>query len=361
VDNPVNLDDFEEIARERLDPGMFDYYAGGADDEVTIRANREAFRRCFLKYRVLVDVRSRDLRTSLLGNELSFPVILAPTAIQRGAHPDGERAVARAALEAGVIQTLSTVSSVALEDVAAAAPGAPRWFQLYVYDDRAKSEQLIKRAHAAGYGAIVLTVDLPVLGRRERDMRNAFTFPPGVVAVHLEDIDHATGTPAAVLDQDEGLSWKDVPWLMSLSPLPLVLKGIVRGDDAARGVESGAAAIWVSNHGGRQLDSSIATLDALPEVVEAVAGRVPVILDGGVRRGTDVVKALALGASAVAIGRPQIWGLAAEGADGVRRVLEMLREEVSLAMALCGCRTVAEIDRSLVECGSPGPRWHEAL
>ena len=194
----------------------------------------------------------------------------------------------------------------------------------------------------------MLTVDVPVLGHRERDLRNAFTFPGDVAAANLIGIGRGYGSPAEILVQDESLSWDDLPWLKSLSPLPLVVKGIVRADDAARAVDQGAAAVWVSNHGGRQLDTAVASLDALPGVVAAVAGRVPVILDGGVRRGTDVLKALALGAAAVAIGRPQLWGLAAGGADGVRRVVEMLRDELSLAMALAGCRTIGEIDPSLV-------------
>jgi 4-hydroxymandelate oxidase len=246
--------------------------------------------------------------------------------------------------------TLSSITSVALEDVAFAAPGAPRWFQLYHCSDRYLTSELVRRAAAAGYGALVLTVDTPLLGRRERDLRLSFAIPEGVVPVHFAGAEPNPqgATPIAQLISQPGVSWGDLAWIRSLSPLPLVLKGIVRGDDAARAIDAGAAAIWVSNHGGRQLDTAIPTAEALPDVVEAAAGRVPVVVDGGLRRGTDVLKALALGASAVALGRPQLWALAAGGEDGVLAMLEMLREELSLAMALCGCRSLAGIDASLV-------------
>jgi 4-hydroxymandelate oxidase len=349
VTDPVNVEEFEEAARERLEKSVYDYYAGGAEDEVTVRDNREAFQRRRLRYRVLVDVTRVETKASLLGVPLSLPVILAPTALHRLAHPEGEKATARGAASAGTLMTLSTVSSVTLEDVAAAAPGGARWFQLYCYEQRADTEALVRRAHRAGYGAIVLTVDAPILGRRERDVRNAFTVPAGLTA-HPARVSREEGGqwPLSSLIGQPSLSWNDVDWIRGISPLPLVIKGIVRGDDAARAVEAGAAAVWVSNHGGRQLDTAIATADALSDVVHAVGGRVPVIVDGGIRRGTDIVKAMALGASAAAIGRPQLWGLAAAGQEGVRRVLEMLREELALAMALSGCRSIAEIDRSLV-------------
>lgn len=351
---PVNLDEFEAVARELLPQPAFDYYAGGADDEVTLATNREAFRRRSIRYRVLVDVGARDLSTDVLGTRLPFPVILAPTAMHKMAHPEGEAATARGAAEAGTLHTVSTIATVALEDVAAAAPGAPRWFQLYWFGDRDQTSSLVKRAHAAGYTAIAVTVDLPVLGRRERDLRNVFELPTeyrlanlvedpeapaaGGHGFHAWADSHARGT----------LTWEDIEWLRSISPLPLLLKGIVRQDDAIRAVEIGIDGIWVSNHGGRQLDGSIPTLDALGEIAPAVAGRAAIVVDGGVRRGTDVLKALALGADCVAIGRPQLWGLAAGGADGVRRVLELLRDEFSLAMALGGCRSRAEITRDLV-------------
>jgi 4-hydroxymandelate oxidase len=346
---PVNVEEFEALARETLEKSVYDYYAGGAEDEITVAANREAFRRLFLKYRVLADVSRVDLSTELLGVPLAFPVILAPTALHRLAHPEGEKMTARAAAAAGTLMTLSTVSSVPLEEVAAAAPAGARWFQLYCNEDRADTERLVARAHRAGYRAIVLTVDAPILGRRERDVRNRFEVPAGLTA-HPAARPRESGGQWALssLIGQPALSWKDLAWLRSLSPMPLILKGIVRGDDAARAVDEGAAAVWVSNHGGRQLDTAIPTADALSEVVRAVAGQVPVIVDGGIRRGTDVLKALALGACAAAIGRPQLWGLASSGEEGVRLVLEMFREELALAMALSGCRALSEIDRSLV-------------
>jgi 4-hydroxymandelate oxidase len=352
---PVNLDDFEPIAREILSQMTYDFYAGGAEDEVTLRENREAFRRRFLKYRVLVDVAERDMRTTVLGEELPFPVILAPTAMHKLAHADGEAATAKAASSLGVLMTLSSVSTMTLEDVAAAAPGSPRWFQLYCYTERAVTEMLVKRAYAAGYTALVVTVDVPYLGRRERDFRNAFTLPDGIRMANFDPIPVGPGGDGeSVLSQfvatlqTPTLSWDDLEWLRSLAPIPMLLKGIVRADDAERAAEMGIEGVWVSNHGGRQLDGAIATADALEDIVSAVRGRASIIVDGGVRRGTDVVKALAMGADAVAVGRPQLWGLAADGEDGVRRVLELLRDEIALAMALCGCRDVSEITSDLL-------------
>ena len=353
---PVNLDDFEPIAREKLSQMAYDFYAGGAEDEITLRENREAFQRRFLRYRVLVDVSERDLSTTVLGEELPFPVILAPTAMHKLAHPDGEAATAKAAASLGALMTLSSVSTLPLEEVAAAAPGAPRWFQLYCYTERAVTEMLVKRAHAAGFTALIVTVDVPYLGRRERDMRNAFVLPDGIRMANFDPIpvsgeqregESALAQFVATL-QTPTLNWDDLTWLRSLSPMPIVLKGVVRADDAARACEMGVEGVWVSNHGGRQLDTSIAPIDALASIVEAVRGRAAVIVDGGVRRGTDAVKALAIGADAVAIGRPQLWGLAADGENGVRRVLEMMRDELSLAMALCGARNRAEITQDLL-------------
>ena len=351
---PWNVEDFEALARERLTQMAYDYYAGGAEDEITLRENREAFRRTFLKYRVLVDVAERDTSTHLLGHDLPFPVILAPTSMHKLAHPEGELATARGASEVGALMTLSSISTQRMEDVAESVPGAPRWFQLYCYSDRAVTEMLVKRAHAAGYTALVVTVDVPLLGRRERDFRNLFTLPEGVRFANFETMQNDPGEEGSALTnwvstlQTPTLNWDDLAWLRSLAPLPMILKGIVRADDALRALELGAEGIWVSNHGGRQLDTSIASLDALPEIADAIAGRAAIILDGGVRRGTDVLKAIAMGADAVAVGRPQLWGLAADGSAGVRRVLEMLRDELSLAMALAGCRSLAEITPDLL-------------
>jgi 4-hydroxymandelate oxidase len=351
---PINVEEFEAVARERLTQMAYDYYAGGAEDEITLRDNRDAFRRRFLKYRVLVDVSERDLSTTVLGQRLPFPVILAPTSMHMLAHPQGEVATARGASELDALMTLSSISTVRMEDVAASAPGAPRWFQLYCYSERSVTEMLVKRAYEAGYTALVVTVDVPLLGRRERDFRNMFTLPDGVKFANFEFEAAGPGGEGSALSswvstlQTPSLNWDDLAWLRSLAPMPMILKGIVRADDARRALDLGVEGVWVSNHGGRQLDGSVASLDALADVVAAVRGQAAVILDGGVRRGTDVLKAIALGADAVAIGRPQLWGLAADGSSGVRRVLEMLRDELSLAMALAGCRSISEITPDLL-------------
>ncbi|MHB8512787.1 MAG: alpha-hydroxy acid oxidase [Actinomycetota bacterium] len=357
---PVNLHEFEEIARNVLPKPAYDYYAGGADDEITLLENREAFRKRSIAYRVLVDVENRDLSTSLLGIELDHPILLAPTAMQKMAHPDGESATAQGAAEAGALHTVSTISTTPLEDVMKAAPENPKWFQLYCYGERELTEILIKRAVAAGYKAIVLTVDLPVLGNRERDLRNSFVLPEGLTFANFEgDAPRPQGSEtgeqretvltswASDLSTNR-LTWDALAWIRERSGLPLILKGIVRADDALKACELGVDGIWVSNHGGRQLDGSIPTLDALEKIAREVKGRTTLIVDGGVRRGTDVLKALALGADAVAIGRPQLWGLAAGGADGVKRVINLLRQELSVAMALAGCPTLDDITSDLI-------------
>jgi len=328
---------------------------GGANDEVTIRENRAAFERLSLRYRVLVDVSHRSTSTTVLGTPVDFPVLVAPTAFQRLACDDGELATARAAAASGTVMILSTASTCTIEDVGAI--GGNLWFQLYVYADRGMTKALVERAEASGMCAIVLTVDAPMLGRRERDLRNRFHLPDGVRLANVPSsgsVPMPTGHGESGLANhfasgiDAALTWKDVDWLRSITKLPVLIKGIVRGDDAARAVDHGAAGVIVSNHGGRQLDTAIASVRALPEVAEAVAGRAEVLLDGGVRRGTDVIKALALGARAVLLGRPVVWGLAVGGESGARRVLELLRAEVDLAMALCGCPSVDDISGDLV-------------
>lgn len=353
----TNLVELEELARGRLEPGAFDYIAGGAGDEVSVRRNRDDWDRVTLRPRVLVDVSNVDCSTTVLGTPVSMPVLLAPAAGHKLCCSEGEAATARAASDAGTLMILSTLSSTSLEDVAAAAPGAPRWFQLYVYHDREVTRMLVQRAVAAGYTGICLTVDVPFIGHRERDMRNNYVFPYPLANFAGMDMEKM---PTGVIEDtsslgkyisskwDPSLNWKDVDWLASLSPLPVILKGIMVGEDAKLGVEHGAAAIVVSNHGGRQLDSVDSGITALPEIVEAVAGRVELLVDGGVRRGTDVLKALALGAQAVLIGRPYMYGLAVGGEEGAVRVLELLRREIRNAMALAGRPTVASIDGTLV-------------
>ncbi len=354
--DPINLYDYEAIARGKLSTMAYDYYASGAHDEITLAENHAAYDRIKLRYRVLRDISRRTTETTVLGHQLTMPVLVAPTAFHKLAHPDGEVATARAAGAAGTLMILSTLSTTSIEDVMAAATG-PVWFQLYVYKDRGATQALVQRAAAAGCSALVLTVDAQIWGRRERDVRNRFQLPDGLSVKNLtpsgkeEFPQEAQGSGLAAYVAslfDQTLSWKDVEWLCSLTKLPVLLKGIVHPDDARLAVEHGAAGVIVSNHGGRQLDTAPATIEALPAIVEAVDGRIEVLIDGGIRRGTDVIKALALGARAVAVGRPVLWGLATDGQRGVERVLQLLRFEVDLAMGLCGCAAVGEIGRDLL-------------
>jgi 4-hydroxymandelate oxidase len=356
---PVSVDEYEERARERLPRMAFDYYAGGAGEEWTLTENRAAFHRWVLRPRVLIDVSERDTSTTVLGAPVSFPVLVAPTALMRMADREGEVAVARAAAAEGTVMTLSTIASATIEEVAEAAQDAPRWFQLYVHRDRELTRHLVERAVAAGYRALVVTVDAPLLGLRDRDSRNRFATPPGVGlsnvgARFLPDVEEGESGLFAYVksQQDPSVTWDDVAWLRSLCDLPIVLKGILTAEDAALAAEAGADGIVVSNHGGRQLDGTIASLDALPEVVEA-SGTCEVYLDGGVRRGSDVLKAVALGARAVLVGRPPLWGLAVGGEAGARHVLHLLRQDLDVAMAIAGCRTVDDITPALVR---PAPR-----
>ncbi|MDQ3488149.1 MAG: alpha-hydroxy-acid oxidizing protein [Acidobacteriota bacterium] len=356
---PLNIDEFEAIARERMERSAYDYYAGGSGEERTLAANREAFNRIPLRPRVLIDVSQIDTRTTVLGQPLALPVMLAPTAFNRLAHADGEMAAARAARAAGTIMIGSTLSTCALEDVAGACEG-PLWFQLYVYKDRGFTQELVARAEAAGYRALVLTVDTPLLGRRYRDVRNNFVLPEGITMKNFEAAMESMTSAARwgahssfsayVHDLfDATLSWTAVEWLRTQTRLPIVVKGVMTEEDGHLAVSAGADGVIVSNHGGRQLDGALASIDALPEVVDAVAGRADVLMDGGIRRGTDVLKALAFGAHAVCIGRPYLWALAANGEQGVSDALRILKDELSLAMALSGRPTVSSIDRSLVQ------------
>lgn len=342
MDRPINVSEYEAPARRAMDPGAWDYYAGGSGDEISLTDAPASWNRIRLRPRVLVDVSRRSLSTTAFGRELRHPIIVAPTAAHDLAHPDGELASFHGAAAADALFVLSTISSVPLERVAEVAPDAPRWFQLYAAEERDAAGILVQRAAAAGYGAVVVTVDLPLPGNRERDRRSGFVLHMGVHLPPEQPTDERgiVELPTFALD--------DLAWLRSVCPVPLIAKGILRADDAVRAVEAGCDGIWVSNHGGRQLDTSIAPADALPEVVEAVRGRALVVVDGGVRRGIDVLKGLALGADLVAVGRPVLWGLAAAGSAGVQHVLEMLRDELSLAMALAGCGAIEEITPDLI-------------
>jgi len=352
---PLNLSDLEARAREKLSQLAWDYYASGADDERCVRRNADAFAQIALHYRVLVDVARRELGTTVLGAPVAMPILVAPTAFHRLAHDDGELASVRGAGDAGTVFVLSTLSNTAVEEVVAAATG-PVWFQLYVYKDRGATEALIRRVEAAGCTALVVTVDAPLLGRRERDVKNRFTLPAHLTIENLTAAGYAalpavagSGLAAYFAELlDAGLTWSAISWLRSVTQLPVIVKGIVRADDAERAIAAGASGIVVSNHGGRQLDAAPATIDVLPRIADAVGGRVELFVDGGVRRGSDVVKAIALGARAVLVGRPILWGLAAGGREGVAAALGVLRSELDLAMALCGCPDIASITSDLV-------------
>jgi 4-hydroxymandelate oxidase len=339
----VNARDFEAAARTRLDAVYFDYFASGAQDEITVAANETAFRRRTLIPRVLRGCEPPRLDTTVVGTRASMPVWIAPTAFQRLACVDAEVATGRAAAAADVTMIAAMLSTVTIEAIA--ATGATLWFQLYIQPDLAFTESLVRRAEAAGCRALVVTVDSPALGRNERGDRNGFhDLPPGISCANMR----GDGNVRQVVLSPE-ISWWHLDWLRETTALPILLKGVLHPDDARIAVERGVDGLIVSNHGGRQLDTTPATLDRLPVIAEAVAGRVPLLLDGGVRRGTDVAKALALGARAVAVGRPVLWGLAVAGEAGVTRVLELLRAELVNALTLLGVASPAELTRDQVE------------
>ncbi|KAH0469151.1 hypothetical protein IEQ34_002383 [Dendrobium chrysotoxum] len=349
----TNVSEYEAIAKQKLPKMVYDYYASGAEDQWTLKENREAFSRILFRPRILIDVSKIDMTTTVLGFKISMPIMIAPTAMQKMAHPEGEYATARAASAANTIMTLSSWATSSVEEVASTGPGI-RFFQLYVYKDRNVVEQLVRRAERAGFKAIALTVDTPRLGRREADIKNRFTLPPFLTLKNFEGLDLGkmdkaddSGLASYVAGQiDRSLSWRDVKWLQSITTLPILVKGVITAEDTRLSIQNGAAGIIVSNHGARQLDYAPATITALEEVVKAAQGRVPVFLDGGVRRGTDVFKALALGASGIFIGRPVVFALASEGEAGVRKVLQMLRDEFELTMALSGCTSLSKITRN---------------
>ena len=342
----THLADLERQAAALLSQSIYDYFAGGADDEITLRDNCEGWNRIRLRPRVLRDVSRVDTTAAVLGTAVATPIGLAPTAYQRLAHPDGEVATARGAAAAGCLHVLSTRATASPGEVEDAAPGAPRWFQVYVLRDRSRTEKLVRAAVDSGARALVLTADTPVIGRRLRDVRNRFVLPTNLGA---PDAAIEPGDEARLADQDPALSFDDIAWLRDLSGgVPIVVKGVTRGDDAVACLDAGADALWVSNHGGRQLDGCIATSDALPEVVAAASNRAEVYVDGGIRRGVDALRALALGATAVFVGRPMIWGLTTGGAEGVRSVVEGLTAELAHAMALAGAPTIADVTVDLI-------------
>lgn len=352
---PTNLDDFEPIARQKMRHDHFEYYLGGSNDEITLRENRMAFSRIFLRPRMLRDSSQRDLSVTVLGQKLDVPFMVAPMALAKLAHPQGELAVARAAKSRGVGVVLSTLSTVPLEEIAHIRPN-PLWFQLYVYKDRAITRDLVERAEASGYGALVVTVDTPYLGKRERDIRNPLQIPEEYVVANLRQPDAPrlgearpdTGLNTVIARYDDSLTWKDMEWLASITNMPVLVKGVLRGDDAKLAVEHGMKGVIVSNHGGRQLDTALPTITALPDVVAGVDGKIDVLLDGGVRRGTDILKALALGAKAVLVGRPIYFALAAAGEIGVLQAFDLLRDEFDLAMALCGVHRAYDVPRDIL-------------
>ncbi len=356
----INVADFERAAAEKLDPGVLGYFAGGAGDEMTLRENVGAWGRWRLRPRVLVDHAEWSTGTEVLGAEVSMPILVAPVAYQRLVSPEGEAGMARAAAAAGTVMCLSTLATTRPGEVAVAAPGGRRWFQLYCFVDAGVTRALIDEAVASGFEAIVVTVDAPRAGNRERDLRTGFAIPEGLgvpsVAAALGSDREVTIAETFAL-MDAALSWSDLEALASDCELPVLVKGVLTAEDAALAVEHGAAGVVVSNHGGRQLDRAPATADALPEVVDAVAGRAPVLVDGGIRRGVDVAIALALGADAVLVGRPALWGLAVGGEQGARRVLELLRAELELTLALCGCASPAALTREHVQRAPSAPLY----
>jgi 4-hydroxymandelate oxidase len=350
----INLFDFEALVRQRISRLALEYISSGAGDEITLRRNRERFDEIRLQPRVLMDASRIDTSLELFGELLDHPILLAPCAYQKLVHPDGEIAAASGASAARTPFVLSTFATVSLEDVAA-VPDTSLWFQLYVHPDHGFTRDLIQRVESSGYKVLCVTVDTPILGIRDRERRAGFHLPPGIERANLKSL----GTSVSKMGHFEGggnysildpaINWDTIEWIRSLTKLPVVLKGVLSPEDAVLASRYGASGLIVSNHGGRNLDTVPATIEALPRVIEAVEGRLPVLLDGGVRRGTDIVKALAYGAKAVLIGRPYLWGLGVNGSQGVEQVIRILRLELEAAMALCGTPTISRI--------APGAIW----
>jgi isopentenyl diphosphate isomerase/L-lactate dehydrogenase-like FMN-dependent dehydrogenase len=339
---PINVFEYEPLARAKMDPAHWDYYAGGADDEVTMHACRDDYNRIRLRPRVLVDVSACDTSTTVLSTPVAMPILVAPTAFHGLAHPDGECATAQGAGAAGTLMLASTASNRSLEEIAQAATG-PLWFQLYIYPSLEYAASLVHQAEAAGYKAIVMTVDMPVGGNRESWSRHNITLPPpGMVEANFVGVSRSDGRWVTH-------TWETVAWLRNQTSLPILVKGILTAEDALLALAHGVSGIVISNHGGRQLDGSVTSIQALPEIVAAVAGRCEVFIDGGIRRGTDVLKALALGARAVLVGRPVLWGLATNGSHGVQHILEILTREFKIAMQLTGCPAISSIEPNLVK------------
>ncbi|XP_024888011.1 hydroxyacid oxidase 1 [Temnothorax curvispinosus] len=353
----VCIEDYEKHALERLPASVRDYYKSGAGEEYSVKWNREAFKNYRIRPRFLRDVSKRDISTTVLGHKVSMPLGVAPTAMQRMAHPDGECANARAAQAAGTIFILSTIATSSIEEVAEAAPKGIKWFQLYIYNDRNVTLNLIKRAERAGFKALVLTVDAPFFGDRRPDLRNKFSLPSHLRFANFEDDLSRrinTAKTGSGLNEyvnalfDASISWDDVKWLKRITTLPIILKGILTVEDARLAVENGADGIIVSNHGARQIDSVPATIEVLPEISKAVGDKVEIYMDSGVTQGVDVFKALALGAKMVFFGRPMLWGLVHGGEKGAREILELMRREIDLAFALSGCTSVKDVTQDMV-------------
>jgi isopentenyl diphosphate isomerase/L-lactate dehydrogenase-like FMN-dependent dehydrogenase len=358
VSEPVNVADYAALAAEKVDPRVWCYFEGGAGDEVSMRANFAAYGRWRFRPRMLIDVEGASTATTVLGTPVSMPLLVAPFAMQRLLDPEGEVATAHATAAAGTLLCVSTITSFTHPEIAAAAGDAPRWLQLYVLRDRQRTLDNLAEARECGYSALVLTVDMPRLGRRERDLKLGFQIPADLPLPYMRRTAHSHDeTMAQHFATSPSLTWDDLEWIAAESGLPLVLKGILTREDAALAAEHGVAGVFVSNHGGRQLDGAAAGLDALPEVVEAVAGRCEVYVDGGIRRGGDVLKALALGARAAFAARAVAAGLAAGGEAGVRGVLSILHEEIELGLALLGCTSPEQVTRAHVEPVVPYDSW----